>query len=349
MHSDAAMGPSPDQGRGTRSTDVSRRTMSIINIIASWVVNSYYNILHQRADEMHKMSQVSTITDGYKLMVKCYLRSYDTPSGYLQNLKALHKYYIDNARCVATSFDAWTKEILQQFVPADYFPIMSNKQQDSTLRSVLLNAIKQFSVDVVCTSLLDRLIANHDDPTIVSTMKDSMKAALLFERERLFQAVFKSSTGAPDKPVELMKKELLKLVEENVGLRHKLAAANADIKKALVGLKTKDGAIMRLRAEIDQLRAQPVVVAQPAVVAPARPVTTTAFSSAIEHATGVHVPDITIPSWPSIAVAAAPPLTNIERPPLVEAEKVADMPEPQESQTTGSETLALDVADFLSM
>lgn len=253
--------------------------MSVVNVISGWVVNTFYNYLHQKADEMHRCGKVSSITDGYTHWVRLYLGSFNNSEGYLQNLRALHKYWNDNTTSVSP-LDAWIKDILQEFVPSDYFPIMSNKQQDLTLRNVLVTSIKQFSVDIVCTGLRDRLIENHDDPALVPFMKDAMKKALLYERERLFQAVFKSSTNAPDKPTELMKKQLVKLIEENVSLGHKSKQMTKDIKKALSGMKAKDATISRLTETICQLQKQlaearsqpnPAMYIEPMSRAPANP------------------------------------------------------------------------------
>lgn len=236
-----------------RTNDVSRRTMMVINVISAWVVNTYYNHLHQEAVQQHDLGKVESITDGYKLMVRVYLASFDSPEGYLKNLRLLQQYYAENTHTGAMSFGQWMKDMLQQFVPTEYFAIMSNTQQDDTIRNILRSAIRHFSSDVICTPLLGRLIENHDDPSIAVAMKESMKSALLYERERLFQALFKSMTNAPDKPTELVKRELCKLVEENVLLRHKYTQATTDLRRAIAALKTKDSTIARLTATIEQL------------------------------------------------------------------------------------------------
>jgi uncharacterized protein YqgQ len=139
-------------------------------------------------------------------------------------------------------------------VPSDYFSIMSNSQQDMTLRGILVGSITQFSRDVICTSMLDTLITNHENQTIVPILKKNMTSALLFERQKLFQALFKSSIGgSQEKPMEMMRGELTKLIEENIMLKHKNISALKSLKTALSKMKERDDIILTLRSENSQL------------------------------------------------------------------------------------------------
>lgn len=264
---------------------INRRTLAVVDVISSWVVNTFYNYLHQEAVTIHTSGRTASITDGYKFIVKQYLDSFNTSEGYRRNLMGLHKYYIDNTRYSSIPFDMWIKDILQQFVPADYFPIMSNAQQDTTLRNILVNSIQQFSSDVICTKTIDSLITNHEHPSIVPVMKESMRRSLLFERQRLFQAVFKSSTGSYDKPMELMKKELASLIEENVSIAYKNKKAVIDLKKALDGMKARDKIITNLQNELVQTRAQVRTAYNQKPIKPPTPEET--FVSAVSSSTGL--------------------------------------------------------------
>ena len=233
---------------------ISNRTLATINVISSWVVNTFYNYLHQQAVTVHTTGRSASITDGYKFIVRQYLNSFNDGDGYRRNLSGLHKYYMDNTRYSSIPFDIWIKDILSQFVPTDYFSIMSNSQQDMTLRGILVGSITQFSGDVICTSMLDTLITNHENQTIVPIMKKNMTSALLFERQKLFQAIFKSSTGgSQQKPMEMMRDELTKLIEENVMLKHKNVSALKSLKIALSKMKERDSVISQLRNENSQL------------------------------------------------------------------------------------------------
>jgi regulator of replication initiation timing len=233
---------------------INGKTLSTINVISSWVVNTFYNYLHQQAIHIHTSGRASSITDAYKFIVRQYLDSFNDSEGYRRNLTALHKYYMDNTRYSSIPFDEWVKDILQQFVPTDYFSIMSNSQQDATLRGIIVNAVTQFSSDVVCTQILDTLITNHDNPNLIQIMKKNMSNSLIFEREKLFQALFNSSSGiSANKPMENMKNEIAKLIEENVLLKHKNLKTIKLLKGALSKMKEQDCTITSLRQQNSEL------------------------------------------------------------------------------------------------
>ncbi len=241
---------------GQRFGDVSRQTMRVVEIIAAWVVNTFYNYLHQEAVDMHTKGRAGSITDGYRYIVKQYLDSFNSVEGYKRLVVSLHKYYVDNSHCAAIAFDEWTREVLEQFVPLDYKAIMSNEQQDILLRDILINAIEQFSSDVICTRLLDLLISNHDEPSIAPQMKASMKAVLLAERQKIFNNIHRASTGSDSGPQMSIKREICGLIEENVILKSKNGKLTESVKKSIEGMKMRDKAISVLKMQISEMQRQ---------------------------------------------------------------------------------------------
>lgn len=230
--------------------------MRVIEIISAWVVNTFYNYLHQMAVELHTNGRVGSITDGYRHMVKQYLDSFNTVEGYKRLIISLHKYYVDNSNCSGIAFDEWTHEVLEQFVPLDYKAIMSNEQQDTLLRNVLIHSIRQFSNSVVCTKLLDLLISNHDEPSIAPQMKATMKASLLSERQKIFNNIHRASTGSDSGPQMTMKREICTLIEENVVLKNKNTKLTEALQKSLDGMKARDKTIFMLKNQIADLQKQ---------------------------------------------------------------------------------------------
>lgn len=246
----------PTAAVSQRFSDVNRRTMRVIEIISAWVVNTFYNYLHQTAVELHTNGRVGSITDGYRHMVKQYLDSFNTVEGYKRLIISLHKYYVDNSNCSGIAFDEWTHEVLEQFVPLDYKAIMSNEQQDTLLRNVLIHSIRQFSNSVVCTKLLDLLISNHDEPSIAPQMKSAMKASLLAERQKIFNNIHRASTGSDSGPQMTMKREICTLIEENVVLKNKNVKLASSLQKSLEGMKMRDKTILMLKNQVVELQKQ---------------------------------------------------------------------------------------------
>jgi hypothetical protein len=237
--------------------DVSRQTMRVVGIIAAWVVNTFYNYLHQEAVNLHTRGRVGSITDGYRYIVKEYLASFSTVEGYKRLVVSLHKYYVDNSGSSGFAFDEWTREVLEQFVPLDYKAIMSNEQQDTLLRNILISAVEQFSSEVICTKgLLDLLIMNHDEPSIAPRMKASMKAVLLNERQKIFNGIHKASTGGESTPHVTMRREILSLIEENVFLKSRAGKLTETLRKSLDGMKLRDKAISVLKSQVSTLERQ---------------------------------------------------------------------------------------------
>lgn len=237
--------------------DVSRQTMRVVGIISAWVVNTFYNYLHQEAVSLHTKGRVGSITDGYRYIVKEYLASFSTAEGYKRLVVSLHKYYVDNSGSSGFAFDEWTREVLEQFVPLDYKAIMSNEQQDILLRNILISAVEQFSSEVICTKgLLDLLIMNHDEPSIAPRMKASMKAVLLNERQKIFNNIHKASTGGDSAPHVTMRREILALIEENVFLKSRAGKLTESLKKSIDSMKMRDKAISVLKTQVSTLERQ---------------------------------------------------------------------------------------------
>jgi regulator of replication initiation timing len=232
--------------------DVSRRTLRVIDIIASWAVNTFYNYLHEEAVTRHSQGRAGSITDGYRQMVKAYLDTFAHHDGYGKIVISLHKYYCDAEKQAMLALDDWIREILGEFIPNDYKSIMTNIQRYDLLRNILINAIEQFSSVVICTPMFDILISNHDEPSLVPSMKESMRGLLLAERHNMFARIHRASTNSEPtiNSGSSMKAEIYRLVEENVLLKSKNDKLVAQVKKALDGMKARDRVINALNGDL---------------------------------------------------------------------------------------------------
>lgn len=239
-------------GTAPKYGDVSRRTLRVIDIIASWTVNTFYNYLHEEAVTRHSQGRAGSITDGYRQMVKAYLDTFAHHDGYGKIVISLHKYYCDAEKQAMLALDEWIREIIGEFIPDDYKSIMTNNQRYDLLRNILINAIEQFSSVVICTPMFDILISNHDEPSLVPRMKESMRGMLLAERQNMFARIHRASTNsAPTVSTgSNMKAEIYRLAEENVLLKSKNGKLLTQVKKALEGMKTRDRVINALNGDL---------------------------------------------------------------------------------------------------
>lgn len=236
--------------------DVSRRTLRVIDIIASWTVNTFYNYLHEEAVTRHSQGRAGSITDGYRQMVKAYLDTFAHHDGYGKIVISLNKYYCDAEKQAMLALDDWIREILGEFIPDDYKSIMTNNQRYDLLRNILLNAIEQFSSVIICGPMFDIMISNHDEPSLVPRMKESMRGMLLAERQNMFARIHRASTNS-DANVNSgsnMKSEIYRLAEENVLLKNKNAKLVAHVKKAIDGMKSRERVINTLNGDLRKAR-----------------------------------------------------------------------------------------------
>jgi hypothetical protein len=202
-----------------RRKNYSQKSLSVFEIVSSFVVNLYYNHLYHEAQSFKIAGKVESLTDGYKHAIKAYLQSLNNPTQYKKTIRGIHKYYSATTRYNMISFAECINEIVSHFIPEDFFETTSNPQRDGLLRKVYVNSVKQFSSEVLCTGILNTIIDNHSDITIVRIMQDKMVCALMFEREKLFQEIFNTTNRPSDNKnmtiVMKMKIELKKFVKEN--------------------------------------------------------------------------------------------------------------------------------------
>jgi hypothetical protein len=203
----------------------SKRALSTFEIVGSFIVDLYYNHFYQEAKRIRIEGRVESVTDGYKHAIKAYLNSFENPDSYRKTIIGIHKYYYTTTRFSSISFSECVNEIVKHFIPEDFFDSTTNQQRDGILRMVLMNSVKQFSSNVLCSNLLDTLIDNHEESSIVRQMQDKMVQALMFEREKMFQKIFnvsnKPKDGGDFTIVMKMKTEMVKLVKENHTLSSK--------------------------------------------------------------------------------------------------------------------------------
>jgi hypothetical protein len=194
------------------------------------------------------------VTDGYNHAVKSYLHSFQNPDSYRKTIVGIHKYYYTTTRFSTISFSECVNEIVKHFIPEDFFDSTTNQQRDGILRQNLMNAVKQFSSDVLCSNMLDNIIDNHKDITLVRRMQDKMVQALMFEREKMFQKIFNVSHKPKDSGdftiVMKMKKEMTKLVKENHILTSKYKKIQQKALKLLEIVKEQRKQIKDLEEQI---------------------------------------------------------------------------------------------------
>jgi hypothetical protein len=263
-----------------------RRTIYVVDVVSSWAVNNFYNYLYFRATALHTSNdKIESITDAYMVVMRQYLDSFNNSNGYRINLKTLHEYYIDHTKYVSNTFTEWINEILSQFVPEEYFGIMSTTQQDQTLRGILVGVVRKFGSELVCSNIIDSMIADHKNKYIVPRMKDIMKQLLLVKRQELYRAIYNNTSSST---TDAVRKELKGLIHENVLIKQQKKETMAHLKRAIAAMRTRDIRILELETTISRLSKRPDVMTAPAP-APAPQQLSDVFKSVVESKVGVRI------------------------------------------------------------
>ena len=194
-------------------------------------MNIYFNHLYQEAKRLHISGKVESVTDGYKYAVKVYLNSFNNPHQYAKTVDGIHQYYYTTTKFSTISLRDCINNILRCFIPEDFFDHIKEKQKAPLLKDILVNAVTQFSSDIICTELLGKIIDNHNEMGLMRYLQDKMVHALIFEREKRFQQIFNVSNKpvmrGDYKMVTRLKKEIVKLIKKNHALANKYNALKA--------------------------------------------------------------------------------------------------------------------------
>jgi hypothetical protein len=222
-------------------SNYSKKTLSTFEIVGAYVVDLFYNHFYQSAKSLHINGRVDSTTDGYKHVVKGYLASFNNPDLYKKTVIGIHKYYYTTTRYASISFTECIDEIVKTFIPEEFFDATTNKMRDTALRKVLIGSIKQFSVDVLCSEILDTIIDDHNNAIIVRKMQDKMVQALMFEREKMFQDFFKgvneSNNHGNFAMIQQMREKMVVLVKEKHTIAEKYRRLKCKIEKLLIIIK----------------------------------------------------------------------------------------------------------------
>ena len=234
----------------------SRRVQSILEIISAYFVDLYYNHFYSEAVFQKTKGKVDSVTDGYKHAVKAHLKSFNNQELYKKTVSGIHKYYYTTTRYSTITFSECINEITSQFVPEEFFEVMTGNQKDAILRTILIDSVTQFSSDILCSRILDIIIDSHDDTSVARTMQDKMVEALMFQREKMFQNFFVSGNRKQSTDyavINKMKKEMVRLVKEN----HSAVSKHQDIKSKALKLidiiRNKDKQLNELKTQNQKL------------------------------------------------------------------------------------------------
>ena len=205
------------------------RTISVFEILSSYVANLFYHHFYNEAEKMKVDQQIGSVTDGYPHVVRAYISSLNKPLYYKRSIIGIHQYYQNTTRFTNIPMKDCLNDIIRQFIPDEYFESMNTNQRETILHNVLIDAVSNFASELMSTSLLVRVIDNHRDPDTAVAIKQKIMDCLLFEREKVYRKFFTTLADPknknPQRDMKLstqLKQELSKMLKINGKLSAKV-------------------------------------------------------------------------------------------------------------------------------
>lgn len=215
----------------------STETLNTFSFISAYFIDLFYNHLYTQAIRFHRNQQVATVTDGYKASLDAYLQNinnYDKEL-YSDLVHGIHKSFIDYG-FRGISYQACIDKIVKEFIPQDYWKIISFDDKSKILGTIITNSSRAMVYKIISSHLSD-IIDNHGDAENANILQDEYIEILIMEREKLYHEFInaKTNNGSDSSMFAAMEKEILELSKQKNELRHQ----NHDLKKELLNLQKK--------------------------------------------------------------------------------------------------------------
>lgn len=200
-------------------------TLNTYGFLSAYFIDLFYNHLYDQAVRYHRQKQVDTITDGYKRSLDAFSNSINKhdPELYRDIVSGIYQTFI-NYGYTGLSYNNCIDKIVKEFIPQDYWKIMSFEDKSKILGTVITNSTNDM-IRKIITKYLEDVIDNHYEPDNANIWQDEFVDILLLEREKLFQNIINVKTGgttSSDPLIDAMKKEI-KLLANDKKLLQKTA------------------------------------------------------------------------------------------------------------------------------
>ena len=214
-----------------------KRTLDTFEIMASYFVNDYYNHIYIEAKTLKTNKNVNSITEGYKHTLNLYRQGLDDNKSYKKLLSYIHSYF-GSLGYSSMSFTECLERIAEEFIPKDYYSVVSKSQKHAIIKRIICNSNAAF-IEKVVRRFLPLIIDNHEDADNIRIMQDEFIDVLILEREstyQLFVARKVTTNNAPRINVALFEK-MQNEIKNSLKERAELKKTIIDLKKTLSDFK----------------------------------------------------------------------------------------------------------------
>lgn len=239
----------------------SKKTIDTFEIIAAYFIDVYYNHFYIEAKHLRNNGQVSSITEGYKRGLLAYGRAIDDHNMYKRILKNLHEFF-QECGFSSITFSECIDHITKEFIPEDYYHLVSRNQKASILKMIICNSNSTF-IEKIAQEYIKMIIDNHKEADNVRVMQDDFIELLIYEREKMYTLFITrgQSKGRNDAMIQAMQAEIKKLCAEKfslkkmiIGLKKIILSKDSEVKSQNIKSQELEKKIQDLQLELDNLR-----------------------------------------------------------------------------------------------
>lgn len=207
-----------------------KKTLIVYEVMAAYYVDLYYNHAYFEGRRVKITGKVSSITEGYKHVLTAMQREAEQPKHFTKTLNQIKEVFI-KAGFDGMLFGDCLDTIVKEFVPVDYYQVLTKQQKLGIIKEVIKNVNQNFIPKLVrqyLTMIIDRR-KELDNPRI---LQDDFIDLLLIERETFYNRFISAprTTNYTSEITERLKEEVKTLCEE----KHKLHGMIIQLKKIII-------------------------------------------------------------------------------------------------------------------
>lgn len=161
-----------------------KKVLSLLDVLGSTIVDIFYNHMYDRAIAMKERTE-NNITTCYKAAIVEYANTRDTTEFYKTLINSIHHYTRISTIYNDLSFVDCINLYSSLFIPEIYIKSLTEKQKHDVLSMVLRETVKTFS-DKLLEDYLAIIIDEHDDPTNIPLLQDTILKELVKHRNNSY-------------------------------------------------------------------------------------------------------------------------------------------------------------------
>lgn len=183
-----------------RRQNYSDKTISVYEIIGSYIVDVFYNHLYANAKQTHMLKHKSdstrSLTDEYKTCLLIYYNGITTDKKYYeQAVKGMLEHYRTFTKFTTISMRDFISEVVKQFVPEEHFAILTQAQTQFFLNKLIKSIVEKFIGRVSQIGMMMLIIDDHANVENPRVLIDAIVDIMIIEREELFNELISDNSG----------------------------------------------------------------------------------------------------------------------------------------------------------